>query len=63
VFVPKWVGGIGRARELARRIGEGQVLKRVPQLLPAMDDEVRRLGRSTSVRNVAHQAAGAEGDR
>ncbi len=63
VFVPKWVGGIGRARELARRVGEGQVLKRVPRLLPAMDDEVRQLGRSTSVRNVAHQPAGAEGDR
>ena len=61
VFVPKWVAGVGHARELARRLGEGQTLKRVPTLLPAMDEEVRRLGRSTSARNVAHQATGSPG--
>ena len=59
VFVPRWVGGIGRAREIARRLGESQTLKRVPRLLPEMDAEVRRLGRSTSARNVAHQPAGS----
>lgn len=63
VFVPRWVGGIGRAREMARHLGESLTLKRVPRLLPAMDDEVRRLGRATSARNVAHQPTVSEGDR
>jgi NAD(P)-dependent dehydrogenase (short-subunit alcohol dehydrogenase family) len=63
VFVPRWVGGVGRARELARRLGEAQTLKRVPTLLPKMDEEVRRLGRSTSARNVANRAGSPDGTR
>ena len=34
------------------RIGERETLKHVPRLLPLMDEEVRRLGRSTSARNL-----------
>ena len=48
---------LGRARPALRNlinspIGERQGLKHTPKLLPPMDDEVRRLGRSTSARNV-----------
>lgn len=63
VFVPTWVAGIGKARELARRVSERQSMQRVPEMLPRMDAEVSRLGRATSARNVAHQPAGAEGSR
>lgn len=63
VYVPRWVGGIGRAREMARRLSEGLTLKRVPRLLRAMDDEVRQLGRSTSDRNVVHRPTVSEEDR
>ena len=63
VFVPGWVAGIGKARELARRVSERQTLSRVPEMLPRMDAEVSRLGRATSARNVAHQPTGAERTR
>jgi NAD(P)-dependent dehydrogenase (short-subunit alcohol dehydrogenase family) len=63
VFVPGWVAGIGKARELARRVSERQVMSRVPTMLPRMDAEVRSLGRATSARNVAHQQTGVEGSR
>jgi NAD(P)-dependent dehydrogenase (short-subunit alcohol dehydrogenase family) len=53
VFVPGWVGVAKRLRNLINSpTGERQSLKHVPELLPQMDDEVRRLGRSTSARNV-----------
>lgn len=52
VYVPGWVGAIAKGRSLVTsRIGEREALKHVPRLLPLMDEEVRRLGRSTSARN------------
>jgi NAD(P)-dependent dehydrogenase (short-subunit alcohol dehydrogenase family) len=54
VYVPGWVGAIARGRTLVTSpIGDRQTLKHVPELLPLMDEEVRRLGRSTSARNTA----------
>jgi NAD(P)-dependent dehydrogenase (short-subunit alcohol dehydrogenase family) len=55
VFVPQWVGAIGRARVLASRLGAKQTQQMTPDLLPRMDEEVRRLGRSASDRIVQHQ--------
>jgi NAD(P)-dependent dehydrogenase (short-subunit alcohol dehydrogenase family) len=55
VYVPKWVGAIGRARVLAARLGERQTQQLTPDLLPRMDEEVRGLGRSASERIVEHQ--------
>jgi NAD(P)-dependent dehydrogenase (short-subunit alcohol dehydrogenase family) len=53
VYVPGWVGAIARARAAVNsRLGVRGTLRHVPRLLPLMDDEVRRLGRSTSARNV-----------
>ncbi|MET3963881.1 NAD(P)-dependent dehydrogenase (short-subunit alcohol dehydrogenase family) [Marmoricola sp. OAE513] len=52
VFVPGWVGAIRNRRNLlASANGDRATLKHVPELLPLMDEEVRRLGRSTSARN------------
>lgn len=52
VYVPGWVGAIAQGRNLiTSRIAEREMLKQVPRLLPLMDEEVRRLGRSTSARN------------
>ena len=56
VHVPGWVGGIGGAREMFRRISEGQTLKRVPALLTRMDEEVRAMGRTASRRTTEHNA-------
>lgn len=54
VYVPGWVGAIAQARMLLTTpVGERETLKLVPTLLPRMDEEVARLGRSTSARNVA----------
>jgi len=54
VYVPGWVGAVAKARTLVNSsLGERAALKNTPELLPLMDDEVRRLGRSTSARNVA----------
>jgi hypothetical protein len=53
VFVPGWVGVAKRLRNLINSpVGERQALKHAPELLPEMDAEVQRLGRSTSARNV-----------
>jgi hypothetical protein len=53
VFVPGWVGVAKRLRNLINSpIGERDTLKHTRRLLPEMDEEVRRLGRSTSARNV-----------
>ncbi len=57
VHVPGWVSGIGKTREVFRRISESQTLKQVPTLLPKMDEEVRRLGRAGSKRTVDHSGA------
>ncbi|RNL79376.1 SDR family oxidoreductase [Nocardioides marmorisolisilvae] len=52
VYCPSWVGMIRARRNLiASSIGDRTTLKRVPTLLPQMDEEVRRLGRSSSARN------------
>lgn len=54
VYVPGWVGAIAKGRNIVTSpIGDRETLKHVPTLLPLMDEEVRRLGRSTSARNVA----------
>jgi NAD(P)-dependent dehydrogenase (short-subunit alcohol dehydrogenase family) len=54
VYVPGWVGAIAQARmALTTPLGELRTLPLVPELLPRMDEEVARLGRSTSARNVA----------
>jgi len=52
VYVPGWVGAVAKGRSVVNsRIGERASLNHVPRLLPLMDEEVRRLGRSTSARN------------
>jgi NAD(P)-dependent dehydrogenase (short-subunit alcohol dehydrogenase family) len=54
VYVPGWVGAVAKARTLLTTpLGERETLKQVPHILPLMDEEVARLGRSTSARNVA----------
>jgi NAD(P)-dependent dehydrogenase (short-subunit alcohol dehydrogenase family) len=54
VYVPRWVGAVAQARNLVNSpLGEREANKHTPTLLPLMDEEVRRLGRSTSARNVA----------
>ncbi len=63
IFVPSWVGVIGRARVVASLVGGKQTLKLVPALLPRMDEEVRRLGRSASDRIVDHQSVGGDDAR
>ena len=53
VYVPGWVGAAKRARNLLNSpLGERETLKHTPELLPQLDEQVRRLGRSTSVRNL-----------
>jgi hypothetical protein len=48
------VAQVHRLRTLvASPLGERDTLKRVPKILPEMDADVARLGRSTSARNVA----------
>jgi NAD(P)-dependent dehydrogenase (short-subunit alcohol dehydrogenase family) len=57
VYVPGWVGAVARGRTIVTsRLGDRTTLKHVPTLLPLMDEEVRRLGRSTSARNTALDA-------
>jgi NAD(P)-dependent dehydrogenase (short-subunit alcohol dehydrogenase family) len=54
VYVPKWVAQVQRFRTLVTSpLGERDTLKKVPTILPKMDEDVARLGRSTSARNVA----------
>jgi hypothetical protein len=53
VYVPRWVGLVAWLRPLlTSRVGDRAALEHVADLLPAMDAEVQRLGRSTSARNV-----------
>lgn len=53
VYVPGWVAAVAAARNLVNsRLSEREVTRQTPELLGLMDEEVRRLGRSTSVRNV-----------
>lgn len=54
VYVPGWVGAVAQARMLLTTpLGERPTLQHAPTLLPRMDEEVARLGRSTSARNLA----------
>lgn len=54
VYVPGWVAAIAAARSLLTTpLAERPTLRRVPILLPAMDREVARLGRSTAARNLS----------
>ena len=51
--MPGWVGAVAAARNVVNSpIRERQVHRHTRTLLPLMDEEVRRLGRSTSSRNV-----------
>lgn len=53
VYVPRWVAGLAQLRNLVNSpVAERETNKLTPTLLPLMDEEVRRLGRSTSARNV-----------
>lgn len=52
VYVPGWVGAIAQGRNIAAgRLVQKIMDRESPELLPLMDEEVRRLGRSTSARN------------
>lgn len=54
VYVPGWVAAIAQGRNIASgRVVEREIKKLARELLPRMDEEVRRLGRSTSARNTA----------
>jgi NAD(P)-dependent dehydrogenase (short-subunit alcohol dehydrogenase family) len=53
VFVPGWTAVAKRLRNFINSpIATGPALKHTPELMAQMDDEVVRLGRSTSARNV-----------
>lgn len=53
IFVPRWVAVAAATRTLLNsRVVELGARRHIPDLLPLMDAEVRRLGRSTSIRNV-----------
>jgi NAD(P)-dependent dehydrogenase (short-subunit alcohol dehydrogenase family) len=61
VYVPRWVGVVAQARNLVNSpLLERETGKHTPTLLPQMDEEVRRLGRSTSARNLTGAAGPAE---
>lgn len=51
VYAPRWVGVVSAARGLvASRLGDRATRDLTPRLLPLMDEEVARLGRSTAAR-------------
>lgn len=54
VYVPRWVGIFSWLKAfVTSRIGDRNLMAPVPRILPLMDEEVVKLGRSTSARNVA----------
>ncbi|MDV6243386.1 SDR family oxidoreductase [Rhodococcus opacus] len=54
VYVPRWVELVGWLKAVVTSpIGDRSLLPHVPRILPLMDEEVAKLGRSTSARNVA----------
>lgn len=60
VYCPSWVAGLRAQRNLLNSGPIGRLtMTRVPDLVSQMDSEVRALGRATSARNVANDAAGA----
>ena len=61
VYVPRWVAQLQRFRSLITSpLGERTTLTRAPKILPTMDEDVARLGRSTSARNVANGNAASD---
>ncbi|HEY7630081.1 MAG TPA: SDR family oxidoreductase [Thermoleophilaceae bacterium] len=57
VYVPRWVGVLRWLKPvLTSPFGERLAAQDVPTVLPQMDEEVARLGRSTSARNVSDGA-------
>ena len=57
VYVPGWVSLLAKGRTIVNStVGERDTRKAAPRLVPMMDEEVARLGRSTSARNVAPNA-------
>lgn len=60
VYCPGWVRGLGVNRvALNSAAGNLPVLRLVPEVLPALDADVARLGRFTSARNVDNDASEA----
>lgn len=58
VYVPGWVGAIAKSRTVLNSpAGDRATLKQAPRILSLMDEEVRRLGRSTSARNTVEREA------
>lgn len=56
IYVPGWVGAVAKSRVLLNSpAGDRATLKEAPRILPMMDEEVRRLGRSTSARNTVDE--------
>lgn len=64
ISVPRWVNTIRWLKPaLTTKLGEREARRHAPQIIPLMDQEVRRLGRSTSERTEAlerHPAAAAD---
>lgn len=59
VYAPRWVGLVAAARGLvSSRFGDRATRDLTPRLLPRMDEEVARLGRSTSARNLGTETSG-----
>jgi NAD(P)-dependent dehydrogenase (short-subunit alcohol dehydrogenase family) len=57
ISVPRWVNAIRWLKPLmTTRIGEFEIARRAPEIVPLMDQEVLALGRSTSARTAALEA-------
>lgn len=57
VYVPGWVAAIAHTRMSASgRLVQKIMERHTPTILPQMDEEVRRMGRSTSDRNLRNEA-------
>lgn len=51
IYVPRWVGAVAAVRALVNTpVSTRRTFRGVPAFLASMDDDVRRLGRSTSAR-------------
>jgi NAD(P)-dependent dehydrogenase (short-subunit alcohol dehydrogenase family) len=58
VYAPGWVGAIASGRNIATsRVADLAMRRKTPALLQLMDEEVRRLDRSTSARNTVLEDA------
>jgi NAD(P)-dependent dehydrogenase (short-subunit alcohol dehydrogenase family) len=64
ISVPRWVNTIRWLKPaLTTRLGEREVRKQAPEIIPLMDEEVRRLGRSMSARSAALEEQPAAASR